>query len=160
MEGHSSGNPVPWDIEAGADAREYFSMIHVKKGDYAHWAVRIDRASRRVTHVSSGPLIKARDYRNEVLHASALCGCLGSTSRRVSGPPVKHLAAPCMDMRPPPSRPADADSGDAVQGAGASHSPTAVHGDSCRRAVPSPQALAGVKAAVAFCRASCRRRWW
>ena len=30
-------------------------MIHVKKGDYAHWAVRIDRASRRVTHVSSGP---------------------------------------------------------------------------------------------------------
>ena len=32
MEGHSSGNPVPWDIEAGADAKEYFSMIHVKKG--------------------------------------------------------------------------------------------------------------------------------
>ncbi len=68
MEGHSSGNPVPWDIEAGADAKEYFSMIHVKKGDYAHWAVRIDKASRRVTHVSAGPLIKARDYRNEVRH--------------------------------------------------------------------------------------------
>ena len=74
MEGHSSGNPVPWDIEAGADAKEYFSMIHVKKGDYAHWAVRIDRASRRVTHVSSGPLIKARDYRNEVLHVCAVYG--------------------------------------------------------------------------------------
>ena len=71
MEGHSSGNPVPWDIEAGPDAKEYFSMIHVKKGDYAHWAVRIDKASRRVTHVSAGPLIKARDYRNEVRHPPA-----------------------------------------------------------------------------------------
>ncbi len=67
MEGHSSGNPVPWDIEAGQNAKEYFSMIHVKKGDYAHWGVRIDKATRRVTHVSSGPVIKARDYRNEVL---------------------------------------------------------------------------------------------
>ncbi len=63
---HSSGNPVPWDIEKGAAHGEYLSMLHVKKGDYAHWAVRINRATRRITHVSSGPVIKARDYRNEV----------------------------------------------------------------------------------------------
>lgn len=65
---HSSGNPVPWDIEAGEGHREYLSMLHVKKGDYAHWAVRIDKATRRITHVSSGPVLKARDYRNEVRH--------------------------------------------------------------------------------------------
>ena len=41
-------------------------MVHVKRGDYAHWAVRIDRAARRVTHLSAGPVVKARDYRNEV----------------------------------------------------------------------------------------------
>ena len=66
FEMHSSGNPVPWDVEAGAGHREYLSMLHVKKGDYAHWAVRIDRATRRITHISAGPVIKARDYRNEV----------------------------------------------------------------------------------------------
>ncbi len=63
---HSSGNPVPWDVENGAEHKEYLSMLHVKKGDYAHWAIRINRASRRITHISAGPIIKARDYRNEV----------------------------------------------------------------------------------------------
>jgi len=62
---HGSGNPVPWDIERGGGHRELLSMLHVKLGDYAHWAVRIDRATRRVTHVSAGPVIKARDFRNE-----------------------------------------------------------------------------------------------
>ena len=57
---HSSGNPVPWDIENGAEHTEYLSMLHVKKGDYAHWALRINRATRRITHVSAGPVIKAR----------------------------------------------------------------------------------------------------
>jgi hypothetical protein len=57
---------VPWDIERGAEHTELLAMLHVKQGDYAHWAVRIDRASRRVTHVSAGPIIKARDYKNEV----------------------------------------------------------------------------------------------
>jgi hypothetical protein len=66
FEMHSSGNPVPWDVENGAEHREYLSMLHVKKGDYAHWAIRINRATRRITHVSAGPVIKARDYRNEV----------------------------------------------------------------------------------------------
>ena len=66
FEMHSSGNPVPWDVENGAEHSEYLSMLHVKKGDYAHWAIRINRATRRITHVSAGPVIKARDYRNEV----------------------------------------------------------------------------------------------
>ena len=64
---HSSGNPVPWDIEGGNNHREYLTMLHVKKGDYAHWAVRVDKASRQITHISAGPVIKARDYRNEVI---------------------------------------------------------------------------------------------
>jgi hypothetical protein len=66
FEMHSSGNPVPWDIEGGQDHKEYLSMLHVKKGDYAHWAVRINRATHRITHISAGPVLKARDYRNEV----------------------------------------------------------------------------------------------
>ncbi|KAK9841053.1 hypothetical protein WJX81_008184 [Elliptochloris bilobata] len=69
---HGSGNPVPWDIERGAEYRELLGMLHVKRGDYAHWAVRIDCATRRVTHVSAGPVIKARDYRNEGFLDSAL----------------------------------------------------------------------------------------
>lgn len=32
VEGHSSGNPVAWDIRAGGEAIEYFSMFHVKRG--------------------------------------------------------------------------------------------------------------------------------
>ena len=63
---HGSGNPVPWDIEHGPEHAELLGMLHVKLGDYAHWAVRIDRQTRRVTHLSAGPVIKARDYRNEV----------------------------------------------------------------------------------------------
>lgn len=80
---HSSGNPVPWDIENGAEHTEYLSMLHVKKGDYAHWALRINRATRRITHVSAGPVIKARDYRNEVpccLPCSAPRQCLRSST--------------------------------------------------------------------------------
>ena len=45
---HGSGNPVPWDVEHGAEHRELLAMLHVKRGDYAHWAVRMDRATRRV----------------------------------------------------------------------------------------------------------------
>lgn len=63
---HGSGNPVPWDVEHGAEHRELLAMLHVKRGDYAHWAVRMDRATRVVTHISAGPVLKARDYRNEV----------------------------------------------------------------------------------------------
>ena len=63
---------MPWDIEHGAEHRELLGMLHVKRGDYAHWAVRIDRAARRVTHLSAGPVVKARDYRNEArCHRSA-----------------------------------------------------------------------------------------
>jgi len=67
---HGSGNPVPWDTERGAEHREFLGMLHVKRGDYAHWAVRIDRAARRVTHVSAGPVLKNTDYRNEVRRAA------------------------------------------------------------------------------------------
>jgi hypothetical protein len=63
---HTSGHPVPWDVEGGADHRELVSMLHVRHGDYAHWAVRIDRATRRITHISAGPVVKSVDYRNEV----------------------------------------------------------------------------------------------
>ncbi|KAK9834907.1 hypothetical protein WJX81_007705 [Elliptochloris bilobata] len=69
---HGSGNPVPWDIEHGAKHRELLGMLHVKQGDYAHWAVRIGRATRRVTHISAGPVLKARDYGNEGFLDSAL----------------------------------------------------------------------------------------
>ncbi len=63
---HTSGHPVPWDVEGGADHRELVSMLHVRHGDYAHWAVRIDRATRRITHISAGPVVKSVDFRNEV----------------------------------------------------------------------------------------------
>ena len=95
MEGHSSGNPVVWDTEAGGEAKEYFSMIHVKKGDYAHWGVRIDKASRRVTHVSAGPVIKARDYRNEVLHPFRASTTASDVRIKVSG----SRALQCMHSR-------------------------------------------------------------
>ena len=125
MEGHSSGNPVPWDIEAGAGAKEYFSMIHVKKGDYAHWAVRIDKASRRVTHVSSGPLIKARDYRNEVLPTCFVCECLTWICNRSS--PMMNLAMLNRDKQLMPSSPAAARGRDECsQHAGTSHVPDAI----------------------------------
>ena len=63
---HTSGHPVPWDADRGARHRELVSMLHVRHGDYAHWAVRIDRASRRITHISAGPVVKSLDFRNEV----------------------------------------------------------------------------------------------
>ncbi len=63
---HTSGHPVPWDIEHGAAHRELVSMLHVRHGDYAHWGVRLDRASRRITHISAGPIVKSVDFRNEV----------------------------------------------------------------------------------------------
>ena len=69
---HGSGNPVPWDIDHGPEHSELLGMLHVKLGDYAHWAVRIDRQTRRVTHLSAGPVIKARDYRNEVRSRATL----------------------------------------------------------------------------------------
>ena len=83
---HGSGNPVPWDVEHGAEHRELLAMLHVKRGDYAHWAVRMDRATRRVTHISAGPMLKARDYRNEVRSdrsADIAPGLIGLVSRHV-----------------------------------------------------------------------------
>ena len=76
---HGSGNPVPWDVEHGAEHRELLAMLHVKRGDYAHWAVRMDRGTRRVTHISAGPVLKARDYRNEVRHDRVAGGLKGPT---------------------------------------------------------------------------------
>ncbi len=49
------------DIERGGSHRELLSMLHVKLGDYAHWAVRIDHQTCRVTHVSAGPRLEACD---------------------------------------------------------------------------------------------------
>ena len=41
-------------------------MLHMKEGHWAHWAVRISRASGRITHVAAGPILRNQDYRNEV----------------------------------------------------------------------------------------------
>ena len=79
---HGSGNPVPWDIDHGSEHSELLCMLHVKLGDYAHWAVRINRQTRRVTHLSAGPVVKARDYRNEVRS-----GAISSPQRAVQ---VEH----------------------------------------------------------------------
>jgi hypothetical protein len=59
MEMHSSGNPMPWDVEAGPAFTEYVSMLHVKKVDYTHWAVRIDRATLQVCSTSPHYFIAA-----------------------------------------------------------------------------------------------------
>ena len=56
-------------------------MLHVKKGDYAHWAVRINKASRKITHISAGPVIKARDYRNEVIYHLRRLGAAAHTQQ-------------------------------------------------------------------------------
>ena len=61
-----SGNPVAWDIERGAKSRELIAILHKRGYDTEHWAVRLDRASQRVTHVSAGPLLRTIEFKPEV----------------------------------------------------------------------------------------------
>ena len=63
---HISGNPVPFDIHSGAVHEEYLVLLHTKAPEYVNWAVRMDRATKRITHVSAGPILRNQDYRNEV----------------------------------------------------------------------------------------------
>ena len=68
----SSGHPVAWDIERGPKSRELLAIIHKRGYDTEHWAVRIDRASQRVTHISAGPLLRTIDFKPEVSLSSVL----------------------------------------------------------------------------------------
>ena len=69
----SSGHPVAWDIERGSKSRELLAIIHKRGYDTEHWAVRIDRASQRVTHISAGPLLRTIDFKPEVSMPSGFC---------------------------------------------------------------------------------------
>ena len=62
----SSGHPVAWDMEHGPKSRELLAIVHRRGYDTEHWAVRIDRASQRVTHISAGPLLRTLDFKPEV----------------------------------------------------------------------------------------------
>ncbi len=62
---HISGNPVPWDIQHGARHQQLFGMLHTKRGQYINWAVRMDRDTLAITHISAGPILSNQDYRNE-----------------------------------------------------------------------------------------------
>ncbi len=63
---HLSGNPVPWDIDQGSSHQELFVMLHTKDPEYVNWAVRINRKTLSITHITAGPLLRNQDYRNEV----------------------------------------------------------------------------------------------
>ena len=62
----SSGNPTAWDIEKGSRSREVIVLVHKTGYDAEHWAVRIDRATQRITHVSAGPILRTVDFQPEV----------------------------------------------------------------------------------------------
>ncbi len=61
-----SGNPVPYDIQNGDLHQEYIALVHIKHPEYINWAVRISRATKRITHVSAGPILRNQEFRNEV----------------------------------------------------------------------------------------------
>ena len=77
----SSGNPVAWDIDAaGGRSRELVALLHARGRDTEHWAVRIDRAASRVTHVSAGPVLRLFDFKPDVRARDctpvfAVCSC-------------------------------------------------------------------------------------
>ena len=72
MHVHMSGNPVPYDIENGGLHQEYIVMLHTKSPEYINWAARMDRTTKRITHISAGPILRSQDYRNEVRPALEL----------------------------------------------------------------------------------------
>ncbi|BDA41016.1 hypothetical protein COCOBI_01-6710 [Coccomyxa sp. Obi] len=69
---HLSGNPVPWDIDRGSSHEELFVMLHAKNPEYVNWAVRMDRKTHSITHITAGPLLRNQDYRNEGFLKTAL----------------------------------------------------------------------------------------
>ena len=64
---HNSGHPVRWPVRQGQRG-QYFAMVHQRvasqhgHGNYTHWGVRIDRATMRVTAISS-PVISAAQFK-------------------------------------------------------------------------------------------------
>ena len=67
MNAHMSGNPVPYDILNGEAHQEYIALLHVKRPEYINWAVRINKNTKQITHISAGPIVKNHEYRNEVM---------------------------------------------------------------------------------------------
>ena len=63
---HMSGNPVRYDTQNSEVHQEYIALVHVKDPEYINWAVRINKTTKKITHVSAGPLLRNQDYRNEV----------------------------------------------------------------------------------------------
>ena len=61
-----SGNPVLYDIQNGDLHQEYIALVHIKHPEYINWAVRISRATKEITHISAGPILRNQEYRNEV----------------------------------------------------------------------------------------------
>ena len=66
MNTHMSGSPVPFDILNGESHQEYIALLHVKRPEYINWAVRINKYTKQITHISAGPILKNHEYRNEV----------------------------------------------------------------------------------------------
>ena len=60
---HGSGHPQPWLDDEGEP--EYILMVHQRKQKlgYAHWVLRMGQHTRRVSHVSAGPVITWADYK-------------------------------------------------------------------------------------------------
>ena len=65
---HNSGHPVMWQRNDGQ--AELLVLVHQRFFGpefsysylYAHWALRVDPRTWRVTHVSMGPILKWSDY--------------------------------------------------------------------------------------------------
>ena len=73
---HTSGNPVPYDVQNGEAHQEYIALVHVKHPEYINWAVRINKTTKKITHVSAGPILRNQDYRNEVRPPRHCCSDL------------------------------------------------------------------------------------
>ena len=60
-----SGNPVPWASPTASPA--LLAMVHTRAQfhSYAHWALRLDPDTLRVTHVSAGAVLQTAAYFTE-----------------------------------------------------------------------------------------------
>lgn len=60
-----SGNPVPWLIPQASPS--LLAMVHTRADfhSYAHWALRLDPDSLKVTHVSAGAVLQTAAYYTE-----------------------------------------------------------------------------------------------
>lgn len=108
----SSGNPVAWDIERGVRSRELIAVLHKRGHDTEHWAVRIDRASHRISHISAGPILRTYDFqpeawpcdlKREIMRLGAQHGSpsIGTTCALVTQSFITHsLLATSADLLP------------------------------------------------------------